>query len=564
MRAQWAVAQSVILGMACFTMLLSWLLPSHFRPWATAYQELLSAIALVLFFSVALLCRGMRVPISVVMLSSLAFVPFGQLQAGILSYAGDAWVSASYIMILAISVFVGYNLNLNSQKRGEFIFSERIAWVLLLAGTASSVLAVIQWLGFSNFSWVSPIKNTTRPFANLAQPNNLATLLGMGLMSLLYLFEKRKLFRLSAVLLALLLLFALTLAQSRAQWVSAVFIFGFWFWQRGNVVLRLTNQQMLLWMLIYIAMIVSVPLLAEYLEISRVSLLDRLQKTARLDLYQQFVTAVLYGPWYGYGWNQVLVAQAAISSQYAYPLPTLYTHNILLDLLIWNGPVLGGGIILLVAIWLWKLLKGARSLTATYAWVALSCFIFHSMLEYPHAYLFLLIPAGLLLGVLQSEVSGYECSFYLSPVINRFSFFASAMLIMVMWRDYCLIEQDYHKAVVESNDEFVPEVSQGVYDVYLLNHMRAYIYFVRAPLRADYSESALSDALTVAHRFPYFYCLLKGAYIAAMNNRVDDGYDLLLLIEGLYGSPKLDQSLAYFVEKSESFPELLNLVRMFD
>src|SRR5690606_40268978 len=40
--------QSVSVGLACFLMLLSWWLPSHFRPWATAYQELLAALALVL------------------------------------------------------------------------------------------------------------------------------------------------------------------------------------------------------------------------------------------------------------------------------------------------------------------------------------------------------------------------------------------------------------------------------------------------------------------------------------------------------------------------------------
>src|SRR5690606_4375616 len=137
--------------------------------------------------------------------------------------------------------------------------------VLLLGAVMSTVLAVMQWLGFTGSFWVSPVKNPARPFANMAQPNNLATLAGMGLMSLLCLFELRRIHRLPALLLALGLIFALALTQSRTPWITALFVGGFWFWQRRHIEFRLGRSHMLLWLLLYMAMIISVPLLTQYL-----------------------------------------------------------------------------------------------------------------------------------------------------------------------------------------------------------------------------------------------------------------------------------------------------------
>src|SRR5690606_17425024 len=141
----------------------------------------------------------------------------------------------------------------------------------------------------------------------------------------------------------------------------------------------------------------------KYLGIGTGSLMDRAQQAARLGMYQQFFHAILAGPWYGYGWDQVFVAQATVAAQQTDHGPSFYTHNVLLDLMIWNGPVVGGLIILATAAWFWRLLRNTRNLTSTYAWLALSCFLIHSMLEFPHAYLLFLLPAGLLLGILQAS-----------------------------------------------------------------------------------------------------------------------------------------------------------------
>ena len=559
-----ASLRSIMLGLACFLLLLSWLLPNHFRPWVTAYQELFAGMALVLAGGVVLLCRGTRLPLASILIGCLAIMPALQLAAGILGFGGDAWISASYILALAFAIFVGYNLQLAGERRLGAVFAECIAWTLLLGAMVSAVMAVMQWLGFTNSFWVSSVQNPARPFANLAQPNNLATLVGMGLMSLLYLFELRKTHRFPAVLLALLLIFTLALTQSRTPWLTALFIGGLWFWQRRQLESRLGSRHMLLWLLLYMAMIVSVPLLTQYLGISSGSLMDRVQQAARLGMYSQFIHALMEGPWYGYGWNQVFVAQAAVALQQVDHGPSVYTHNILLDLLIWNGPIIGGLIILATAIWFWRLLKESRSLTSTYAWLALSCFLVHSMLEFPHAYLLLLMPAGLLLGILQASVATGGRAYALPRVMTGAVLVIAALLTAVMWWDYRLIEAEYNAAVLEQHEEFVPKEQQDISDVYTLTHMREYIYFIRAPLKAGYSELQLDEVLAITHRFPHFYFLLKSAYLLTINGCVDEAYELLLLMERLHRAPGLEQALAYLLEKSEEHPDLLNLLERFD
>lgn len=559
-----ASLRSVMLGLACFLLLLSWLLPSHFRPWVTAYQELLAGLALLLAGGVVLSGRSNRLPLASILIGCLASISTLQLAVGILGYAGDAWISVSYILVLAFAIFVGYNLQLAGEGQLGTVFAERIAWTLLLGAMVSAVMAVMQWLGFTNSFWVSSIQNPARPFANLAQPNNLATLIGMGLMSLLYMFELRKIHRLPAVLLALSLIFTLALTQSRTPWLTALFIGGFWFWQRRHLELRLGNRHMLLWLLIYMAMIVSVPLLTQYLGISSGSLMDRVQQAARLGMYQQFIHALLEGPWYGYGWNQIFVAQAAVAMQQVDHGPSFYTHNVFIDLLIWNGPVIGSLIILTTVIWFWCLLNNSRSLTSTYAWLALSSFLVHSMLEFPHAYLLLLVPAGLLLGILQASVATGGRAYALPRLVTGVVLAIAALLIAVMWRDYRLIEAEYNKAVLEQHEEFVPKGQQDVSDVYALTHMREYIYFIRAPLKADYSEQQLDELLAITHRFPHFYFLLKSTYVLTINSHVDEAYELLLLMERLHRTSALEQTLAYLLEKSEEHPDLLKLLERFD
>lgn len=546
-------------------LLLAWLLPSHFLPWVTAYQELLTGVVLVLSLVVLVkFSEKNRLPLSALVLLAFATVPFLQFFIGLISYAGDAWLSASYIVALASSLVVGYNLQHNSQSSLSIDFVSGFAWLLLVGALISVGLAFSQWLGYGDLYWVFPLVEGSRPTANLAQPNNLATQLGMGLAAVIYLFEQQKLKRVVATVLAIIILFGIALSQSRSPWVVAIFIILFWAWQRRSIELRLTNTHMLLWLAVYMGMIFSLPLLAELLGVSSSSPLERAQQMARIGLYEQFFNAVLKGPWYGYGWGQGFSAQAAVALQHTHYAPSYYAHNILLDLLVWNGPILGGVLIVAAAVWFFVLLIRTNNLTATFVWLALSFFIIHSMLEYPHAYLYLLVPAGVLLGVLQASVSGQVKSVPLPRWAIGFSVLLASALVLIMWRDYRLVEVEHQRVLTDKHETHISAGEQAISDVYMLTQMREYIYFVRAPLHADYTAEQLHDLLTLTKRLPNFFVLLKSAYILAINGHVDEAYELLLILDGLYQKDRLEKSLAYLLEESEDRADLLELLDRFN
>ena len=552
---------------AAVTLLLAWLLPSHFMPWKTAYQELLAGGALILallslsFFSAK---NKSRVQFFALLCLLLSLIPFVQLAAGLIHYAGDTWLSSLYIAAFALSLIVGFNLQNNSPAMLRVDFVAGLSWLLLAGSLISTALAVSQWFGYGDLYWVFPLPEGSRPSANLAQPNNFATLLGMGLAGAVYLFETRKLPRAAAIVLALILLFGIALSQSRSPWLVAIFIVLFWAWQRRTLPLRLTNTHMLIWLAVYIGMVFALPLLAEALGISSSSPVERAQQMSRLGLYKQFSTAVLQGPWYGYGWNQGFAAQASTALDVSHYEPSYYAHNVLLDLLVWNGPILGGLLIAGVAGWLLLLLIRAKSLPATFAWLALSFFIMHSMLEYPHAYLFFLVPAGVLLGVLQASVSGEVKTLPLPRWLLGCFAIAGAVLLGVVWRDYTIIEVDYLLAQSENQQAFIPQDEQAASRVYTLTQMREYIYFLRLPLHEPYADEQLQPLRIAVERYPRFYFLLKGAYILTLNDHVDEAEAYLYKIRGLYRAERFERSLAYLAEKAEEHPKLLTLVERFN
>ena len=141
----------ITLLFASLFLLLAWLLPSHFLPWVTAYQELLTGIAIVMSLAGLLLANGRcRLPFFALACLSLAAVPFLQFAGGQLSYAGDAWFGSIYIVALAVSVVIGYNLQNNSQFNLSIDFASAFAWLLLVGALVSVGLAFSQWLGYGD------------------------------------------------------------------------------------------------------------------------------------------------------------------------------------------------------------------------------------------------------------------------------------------------------------------------------------------------------------------------------------------------------------------------------
>jgi len=159
-------------------------------------------------------------------------------------------------------LLAGYNLAPVNTLRPAII--NWLAGALTIAALISVWLALYQWTLQPSNIWIADLPPNARPFANLAQPNQLATLLSMGLAAVLFFYEKHALHRISSSLLALLLLFGIALTQSRTPWLMAIFFVVLWLWKFNAAARRLPRSWAVAWVLIFISFILVLPYLAEF------------------------------------------------------------------------------------------------------------------------------------------------------------------------------------------------------------------------------------------------------------------------------------------------------------
>ncbi|MDV3197431.1 MAG: O-antigen ligase family protein, partial [Sweet potato little leaf phytoplasma] len=318
-------------------LLISWLLPNHVPPFNTAYQDFsaFSAILLFLVFFPVSIRLDWRMSIVIF----FAFLPVFQWCVGTIFFWGDAFLASAYLLFFWLSLSFASGLSDKEGLRKEFI--SRLFIFLVLAAVLSVWIAARQWLLLSGSLWIADMPPGGRPFANIGQPNNLATLLVMGLFGVIYLYEKRKFSHLVFWALVVVLLFGIALTQSRTPWAVFPTMLLYWLFKCQQD-FRLTRLGFSGVVCLYASMVMFLPSISSALLLSTVNPYERMQSLERLDLWWQLAHAVLSGPLWGYGWNQVSVAQVYISKAYPVSLMTEHSHNILLDILLWNGPLVGG------------------------------------------------------------------------------------------------------------------------------------------------------------------------------------------------------------------------------
>lgn len=542
-------------------LIVSWLLPNHYSPWVSSYHDF-SAFAAGLLLIAGLLCARIAITIKLPRIfsyiSALSFIPALQYTTGIVDLSGDALISCLYLLGFSVMLATGYNLANTDTLRPALI--NWLAGALIIAATISVWLALYQWTLQPSSFWIADLPPNGRPFANLGQPNQLATLLSMSLAAVLFFYEKHLLHRISSSLLALLLLFAIALTQSRTPWLMAIFFVVLWLWKFDSAQRRLPHTWAFAWVAIFVGFIFILPHLAQWLQLGgTTSVAKRAQALERWDLYVQFYQAIIHGPLWGYGWQQVSSAQLAITPLYPVAIYTEYTHNILLDLLIWNGPILGSIIIIAVSYYLLRLAFLARSAENLFVLMAVGFFLLHSMLEYPHAYAYFLLPVGLLIGILQAD---FPCKTWRIPRWCVLIFLIiSVGLYAVIWQEYRVIEEDYRLMRFEKNRVGTLKAEQPAPDVLLLTQLQALTKHSRLPATTHMSADELDELSRFPKRFTHPASLFKYAQALALNNQLTAAYEQLLLIQGLHGDKLLLQAIYELDTLAEEHPEIAPLLK---
>ncbi|WP_180008911.1 PglL family O-oligosaccharyltransferase [Acinetobacter sp. YH12238] len=511
--------------------MLAWLLPNHYLPWLSVYQELCMFLAaLLVVFCVSWKVK-IKTPKIIAAVLLVSFIPFVQYFLGVNYYLGDALLIGLYLSTFILVFIAAYNLaELEEKIKKQWLFYIFLAF--LIASIISVWLQLRQWFLLDGNIWVVDLPPNGRPFANVAQPNLLSTLLIVGLFSILYLYENRKIQNFTAGLSTLFILFGIALTFSRTAWLFFLVFLVWWLLKKWQLKYspRLKNSQLIMWLSVFCIYLFFIPFVAE--KIGLLSTNDIVSRSTsgleRIEMWKQLIAIIKQSPNLGYGWTQLNVAQmSAVGVSLAHPIWG-YSHNVFLDFLVWNGIYVGGFLVVLILYFLLFNAIKVRSIDNVILMSVVGVIVLHSMLEYPFAYAFFLFPLAFMLGFCYRNNTDNNKS-----VIHNRIFFGSLnvaviALILLTGYEYQKISKEYELMryenvqlrakdnQVESNKKYL--VLESIYE---------YIWFVRYPLNKKMSELDLERAKKVTYSKPEQPVLYRYMQILILNGEFEQAHYIL-------------------------------------
>ncbi len=538
---------SLCLILASLLLSFAWLSPFHTYPWVTFSSELAAfgaGLALLAFF----LNRNIQIPKLQLYILPVVIVPILQWSFGLVFDFSIALLSSVYLLGFWFMVVMGYNLSLQTDAREQLM--QRACWLLLIIASVTSLIAMVQWLGFESSVYGIMQLKGNRPYANFGQPNNLATFLIVGLMGALFLYEKHKASLWLLIPASLSILFAICLTQSRTSLLVCIFICIYWVIKQYKNKPRLNFIKLFGWAATYF--LIAGYLLPIIAQVMTTNVGEAVTHTAslaqragsgheRLGMWMQIIHAIGERPWFGYGWNQTSVA--VVESIHFNTVQVWFNsaHNILLDLLVWNGLPLGFLIIAYFAIWLFWLSKNAKDTISIVAILMVSAILMHAMLEFPQRYAYFLLPMGFLLGLIQAQTPNLN-GVSLHRNIIRCVWLVSLILLLLIWRDYKLFQEN-SKLVFKQKP--VSEEILGSSKILILTQFQQRLDWIALKPQTLMSDSDLSVIGEMVENKATPYNLKKYAQLLVYNHKLDEAQKQLFVLQQLY---KQKISLAEIME----------------
>lgn len=528
--------ERVVSLLLAFAMALAWLIPNHHLPWAAFYNDAWAAIVFTAFLWLAVACAQPTIQVSRVACVALgvACVPLLQWLAGRIPLAGDAAVTFSYLMGLSLAIMTGEVL----VRRHPYLFLSCVFFAVVVAGVVSVMLQTKQWLGGTEDDtvtdiWVMYMPAGMRPFGNLGQPNQLATLLLWALVGLFWGWKRGALHRWLVAVVGVVLVFGLALTQSRTGWLSffALVVLAC-VWRKQDFGRQVLCAAVGLY-LVYLVLLISVPVLGDALgaPISG-TMADRLRTGVGADLrwqaWSMFLDASIQRPWFGYGWGRTSDAMLASVGWYPALEGTHFSHAHMLplDLVLWMGWPAG---VMVCAFVLWWLISRARTLkTAEQAFIfaALVAVGIHAMLELPLHYAYLLLPAGVFIGTLNAMAPVSLGWVKLGRVWFAGLALCATVLLSVIVRDYLLVERSFFNLRLEVQrvgTQFDREPPATV----LLHQWHDFIVLARTEPQEHMTPAEIAHWRAIAMYFPAAIVVDKYFRALQLNGRESELEDAL-------------------------------------
>jgi O-antigen ligase len=528
--------QVFFLFLAAILLGFAWLSPFHYSPWVMFSSEV-SAFGAGLCVLAALIQQNIKIPRAQLLLLPFTLIPIVQWGFGLVFDLSTALLSSFYLLGFWFMVLAGYNLSLDQQKRDQ-IFSG-FSLLVIIVSVATSFIAICQWLNIeSHFVHMLHLIGN-RPYGNFGQPNNMATFLIVGLLGCLYLYEKNKVTIWLLLPSALIILFTIALSQSRTSWIVFPFLLIYWVIKQFRKQKRFGFIPGLLWCVgFFVIAGVILPFATSLIEawssadVTEASTLVERASSGylRFNIWSQMLLAVQQHPWLGYGWNQTSVAQMTVYHAFPTGEWTTSAHNVLLDLIIWNGIALGTVIIAYFACWFLWLNQQAKETISIIAIMMVCTVLIHAMLEFPQRYAYFLLTCGFLLGIVQAQVPVLK-GIVLNKQIFRLIWVFSLMIIISILRDYNVYVLNSNLLFTNKrpNAEFM-----GSSKIFVLTQFEQRLKWIELNPKTKLPGADLVEWENFVKNKPTPYNLRKYAKLLAYNGKVEQAQQQIFILQHLY------------------------------
>lgn len=486
---------NVSLGMVGLMWVLPFLHYVHKNPLTTFYQEWWSAMLGVLALTLLAtreFWKNPEIPRIAQLPAALIVVVLLQWGVGKVAYFDQALLFVLYLLFATLLILLGARLR---ETYGMPRLAQVLAIFLLIGAELSALVGVLQHYRLHTLlDDVIVIKISSSVYGNLAQPNHFANYIALGMISLGLLFQQQRLKAGYVVLLALPLLFVMTLSGSRSSWLYLLLMTCMaWWWARRDHAFR----PMFRYGLLLIAgfgimhLIVQLPFMAG--TTGRIDTVERLfnadASSIRLYVWRESIMMLMEHPFLGVGFGQFAWHHFQLLPELRQGnIVGLYNnaHNLIFQMASEAGAA--GLLVLLGSLgaWLYGLRRATLDAAHWWGYAVLGVLAIHSMLEYPLWYTYFMAVAAILLGALDETRYRLEMR-----NVGRVSILAIQMLglavLIQLFVNYRELEQVLAMRAVSSADVAATErYRDGLISVH------------RGSLLAPYAELSMTALIEIS------------------------------------------------------------------